>query len=92
MSVEHVTTALTARLRELPVRLRQSLTWNQGKELSQHARVSVDADIDIYFADPHTPWHRPSNENKIGLVRQYFPKGTDLSQHDADHLEVPPEP
>ena len=84
--VEHVTAALTKRLVELPDSLRQSLTWDQGKELSQHAKVSVDAGIDIYFADPHTPWHRPSNENTNGLLRQYFPKGTDLSTHDADHL------
>jgi IS30 family transposase len=84
--VEHVTAALTQRLIELPDSLRQSLTWDQGKELSQHARVSVDAGIDIYFADPHTPWHRPSNENTNGLLRQYFPKGTDLSVHTAEHL------
>jgi transposase, IS30 family len=84
--VEHVTAALTQRLVELPDSLRQSLTWDQGKELSQHAKVSVDADIDIYFADPHTPWHRPSNENTNGLLRQYFPKGTDLSLHTAEHL------
>ena len=84
--VEHVTAALTQRLVELPDALRQSLTWDQGKELSQHAKVSVDADIDIYFADPHTPWHRPSNENTNGLLRQYFPKGTDLSIHSAEHL------
>jgi transposase, IS30 family len=84
--VEHVTAALTQRLIELPDSLRQSLTWDQGKELSQHARVSVDAGIDIYFADPHTPWHRPSNENTNGLLRQYFPKGTDLSIHTAEHL------
>jgi IS30 family transposase len=84
--VEHVTEALTKRLLELPDSLRQSLTWDQGKELSQHTRVSIDAGIDIYFADPHTPWHRPSNENTNGLLRQYFPKGTDLSVHDAEHL------
>ncbi len=84
--VEHVTAALTKRLVELPDSLRQSLTWDQGKELSQHATVSVDAGIDIYFADPHTPWHRPSNENTNGLLRQYFPKGTDLSVHDAERL------
>ena len=77
--MEHVTAALTQRLVELPDSLRQSLTWDQGKELSQHAKVSIDAGIDIYFADPHTPWHRPSNENTNGLLRQYFPKGTDLS-------------
>lgn len=84
--VEHVTAALTQRLVELPESLRQSLTWDQGKELSQHAKVSVDAGIDIYFADPHTPWHRPSNENTNGLLRQYFPKGTDLAVHTAEHL------
>jgi IS30 family transposase len=84
--VEHVTAALTQRLLELPDSLRQSLTWDQGKELSQHAKVSVDAGIDIYFADPHTPWHRPSSENVNGLLRQYFPKGTDLSVHTAEHL------
>jgi transposase, IS30 family len=84
--VEHVTAALTERLVELPETLRQSLTWDQGKELSQHAKVSVDAGIDIYFADPRTPWHRPSNENTNGLLRQYFPKGTDLSLHTAEHL------
>ena len=84
--VEHVTAALTHRLVELPETLRQSLTWDQGKELSQHAKVSVDAGIDIYFADPRTPWHRPSNENTNGLLRQYFPKGTDLSAHSAEHL------
>ena len=84
--VEHVTAALTQRLVELPESLRQSLTWDQGKELSQHAKVSVDAGVDIYFADPRTPWHRPSNENTNGLLRQYFPKGTDLSVHTAEHL------
>jgi len=84
--VEHVTAALTKRLPELPDQLRQSLTWDQGKELSQHKKVAVDAGIDIYFADPHTPWHRPSNENTNGLLRQYFPKGTDLSVHTAEHL------
>jgi len=84
--VEHVTAALSTRLKTLPAELRKSLTWDQGKELSQHAKVSVDADIDIYFADPRTPWHRPSNENTNGLLRQYFPKGTDLSVHTAEHL------
>lgn len=84
--VEHVTAALTQRLNELPESLRRSLTWDQGKELSQHAKVSLEAGIDIYFADPHTPWHRPSNENINGLLRQYFPKGTDLALHSAEHL------
>lgn len=84
--VEQVTDALTKRLVELPDELRKSLTWDQGKELSNHKTIAVDASIDIYFADPHTPWHRPSNENTNGLLRQYFPKGTDLSAHTAADL------
>lgn len=84
--VEHVTTALVARLVGLPDDLRKSLTWDQGKELTNHKTVSIDADIDVYFADPHTPWHRPSNENTNGLLRQYFPKGTDLALHTAQDL------
>jgi transposase, IS30 family len=83
---EQVAAALTQRLIELPDSLRQSLTWDQGAEMSQHKKVSVDAGIDVYFADPHTPWHRPSNENTNGLLRQYFPKGTDLSTHSANDL------
>ena len=83
---EQVAAALTTRLQGLPDDLRLSLTWDQGKEMSQHAQVSVEAGIDIYFADPKTPWHRPSNENTNGLLRQYFPKGTDLSLHSAERL------
>lgn len=89
-SAENVAAALTERLIGLPESLRQSLTWDQGKEMSQHAKVSVDAGISIYFADPRSPWQRPSNENMNGLLRQYFPKGTDLSVHtraDLDFVE-----
>jgi IS30 family transposase len=85
-SAEQVAAALTTRLIELPDSLRRSLTWDQGKEMSQHKKVTIDAGIDIYFADPHTPWHRPSNENTNGLLRQYFPKGTDLSLHTPEDL------
>lgn len=85
-SADLVAAAVTARLAGLPDRLRQSLTWDQGKEMSQHKKVAIDADIDVYFADPRTPWHRPSNENTNGLLRQYFPKGTDLSLHTAADL------
>lgn len=89
-TADKVAAALTERLIELPESLRQSLTWDQGKEMSQHKKVSVDAGINIYFADPHSPWQRPSNENMNGLLRQYFPKGTDLSVHtraDLDFVE-----
>jgi len=83
---ETVAETMTATIKTLPQALRRSLTWDQGKEMSAHARISVDADIDIYFCDPHSPWQRGSNENTNGLLRQYFPKGTDLSVHSADYL------
>jgi len=83
---ETVADAMITAIKTLPEALRRSLTWDQGKEMSSHARISIDADIDIYFCDPHSPWQRGSNENTNGLLRQYFPKGTDLSVHTADYL------
>jgi transposase, IS30 family len=83
---ETVAEAMIATIKTLPEALRRSLTWDQGKEMSAHARISFDADIDIYFCDPHSPWQRGSNENTNGLLRQYFPKGTDLSVHSVDYL------
>ena len=79
--------ALTAKIKTLPDSLRHSLTWDQGTEMGQWKTISIDADIDIYFCDPHSPWQRGTNENTNGLLRQYFPKGTDLSIHSAEDLD-----
>ncbi len=83
---EAVREAIAATIVTLPEEVRKSLTWDQGAEMAQHAQLRVDAGLPIYFCDPRSPWQRGTNENTNGLLRQYFPKGTDLSRHGADDL------
>ena len=82
-----VVSALIKQAKKLPAELCKSLTWDRGKELSDHRRFSLATDIDVYFCDPQSPWQRGSNENTNGLLRQYFPKGTDLSEYSQAHLD-----
>ena len=83
---EAVRDAIARTITTLPEALRRSLTWDQGAEMSQHAQLRIDTGVRVYFCDPHSPWQRGTNENTNGLLRQYFPKGTDLSAHGADDL------
>ena len=82
-----VTGALSHQIARLPEQLRSSLTWDRGKEMSDHARFTIATDVRVYFCDPHSPWQRGSNENTNGLLRQYFPKGTNLASYSQPQLD-----
>src|SRR5204862_470441 len=85
-SAEQLRDEMIAVFRSLPAELRQSLTWDQGTEMARHHEFSAETGMAVYFCEPASPWQRPTNENTNGLLRQYFPKGTDLSVHTLDSL------
>jgi IS30 family transposase len=78
--------AITRTIITLREQLRRSLTWDQGAEMAQHARLRIDTDVQVFFCDPQSPWQRGTNENTNGLLRQYFPRGTDLTLHSAEQI------
>ena len=80
--------AIASTITTLPAALRKTLTWDQGVEMAQHAQLRIATNIEIFFCDPHSPWQRPSNENTNGLLRQYFPKGTNLSRYAREDLDA----
>jgi transposase, IS30 family len=87
-SADEVRIAMTKVIQTLPASLRRTLTWDRGVEMAEHARFKIDTGVQVYFCDPHSPWQRGSNENTNGLLRQYFPKGMDLSKVTAEQLQA----
>jgi IS30 family transposase len=85
---EAVRDAITKQIITLPEQLRRSLTWDQGAEMTQHAQLTIDSGLQVYFCDPQSPWQRGTNENTNGLLRQYFPRGTNLARHTAEDLDA----
>jgi IS30 family transposase len=83
-----VADALASKIIELPDQLRRSLTWDQGKEMAAHARFTIDTDVPVYFCDPRSPWQRGSNENTNGLLRQYFPKRSEIAHYTQADLDA----
>ena len=86
-AADAVAAALAARITALPAELRKTLTWDQGREMALARQFAITAGMPVYFCDPHSPWQRGTNENTNGLLRQYFPKGTDLSAHPRARLD-----
>lgn len=87
-TAKNVRVEMTQKIMQLPAQLRKSITWNRGKEMAQHRQFTIDSGIQVYFCDPRSPWQRSSNENTNGLLRQYLPKGTDLSIHTEKELDT----
>jgi IS30 family transposase len=85
---EAVRDAIVVKIATLPGHLRKSLTWDQGAELAQHAQLQIDTGLAIYFCDPRSPWQRGTNENTNGMLRQYFPKGTDIGRYTENQLDA----
>jgi len=85
-TADAVRDALILNFRSLPSQIRRSLTWDQGTEMARHLQFTTATDMPVFFCDPHSPWQRGSNENTNGLLRQYFPKSTNLTVHTADDL------